>query len=88
MLGPLPERRPHVLGGHRRRSSIAIDMEVPSDPSTRPASPDNQDRATSLDSMRESENETSGVGKGLGSLLKSAKQDVKVPEFDMSAFSF
>ena len=85
MLGPLPERRPHVLGGHRRRSSIAIDMEVPSDPSTRPASPD---RATSLDSMRESENETSGAGKGLGSLLKSAKQDVKVPEFDMSAFSF
>lgn len=26
--------------------------------------------------------------KGLGGLLKSAKQDVTVPEFDMSAFSF
>ncbi|KAF8500659.1 WD repeat-containing protein [Hysterangium stoloniferum] len=78
----------------RRRASMIIDMDIPSIPSTEPASPAGEGQkpfavTTSLESSRVPETETkldSERQKGLGSLMKTAKQDVTVPEFDMNAF--
>lgn len=95
VIAPLPSptamRRPGlVLAPHmKRRSSIAIDMEVPSDPSTRATSPelDGQKSPTSQNQTLVHLNGNQPKGpSGLGSLMKSAKQDVAVPEFDMNAF--
>ncbi|KZP10552.1 hypothetical protein FIBSPDRAFT_922313 [Athelia psychrophila] len=70
----------------RRRSSIMIDIEVASEPPTRRASPE---RVAPI--PEESINEEGDLlarKAGMGNLMKSAKQDVKVPEFDMGAFGF
>lgn len=71
----------------RRRSSILIDMEIPSAPVTEPSSP--RHIPTTLPTVIDEEPETV-VSKpkqtGIGNLLKTAKQDVTVPEFDMDAF--
>lgn len=68
-----------------------IDMEIASEPPTRPASP-------SLSATNGAPVESKLVEKvngegdllarkvGIGGLLKSAKQDLNVPEFDMNAF--
>ncbi|THH06398.1 hypothetical protein EW145_g4114 [Phellinidium pouzarii] len=69
--------------GHKRQTSIMIDMDVPSDPSTRSTSPVSssikQTHLKIVDDM--------AVRKSnLGNLMKSAKQGVSVPEFDMNAF--
>ncbi|TDL28114.1 hypothetical protein BD410DRAFT_870276 [Rickenella mellea] len=79
---------PHI----RRRSSIVIDMEVPSLPPTRAPSPvlaqvpeDAQAPAQTIVS-EQPDAELPPLHGGLGTLMKSAKQDVKVPEFDMGAF--
>lgn len=76
----------------RRRSSIMIDMDIPSLPPTRAASPERKEKTTPSkpvpiieDTIKE-EGDLFARKAGLGSLMKSAKQDVKVPEFDMSAF--
>jgi len=58
-----------------------IDMEIPSLPPTRPASP-------SLPKVEEEEGDLGARKAGLGSLMKTAKENVKVAEFDMSAFGF
>lgn len=63
-------------------------MDVPSDPSTRPTSPENAEKESSVGHLVKDKENDKVSEKGLGGLLKSAKQDVKVPEFDMSAFSF
>lgn len=73
----------------RRRSSIIIDMDIPSLPPTRSASPTR--RAPSMEPTIpeepiKDEGDFLARKAGLGSLMKSAKHDVQVPEFDMGAF--
>ncbi|KAF7436647.1 regulator of (H+)-ATPase in vacuolar membrane [Pleurotus ostreatus] len=75
----------------RRRSSIIIDMDIPSLPPTRSASPSR--RAPSMEPTIpeepipiKDEGDFLARKAGLGSLMKSAKHDVQVPEFDMGAF--
>jgi len=73
---------------------MVIDMDIPSIPPTEPASPVANDFPTTTileEAVKSPELTAAEVGeterqKGLGSLLKSAKQDVSVPEFDMGAF--
>lgn len=70
----------------RRRSSIMIDMEMTSDPPTRRASPE-RTAPIAEESMQE-EGDLLARKAGMGNLMKSAKQNIKVPEFDMGAFAF
>ncbi|KAI0375421.1 WD repeat-containing protein [Pilatotrama ljubarskyi] len=76
----------------RRKSSILIDIDVTTAPPTRRASPSRSpSRAASPPpqaTREELKDERDLIARkaGLGSLMKSAKQDVKVPEFDMNAF--
>ena len=87
-----PITRP--FGHMRRRSSMVIDMDIPSVPSTEPTSPIRNAFPTTTipeEPLKSPEAPPVEVGeterqKGLGSLLKSAKQDVTAPEFDMNAF--
>jgi hypothetical protein len=74
----------------RRRNSILIDMDIPSEPPTRHASPERGMPPTIPEDSEPvaKEGDLFARKAGLGSLMKSAKQDVKVPEFDLSAFSF
>ncbi|GBE78251.1 hypothetical protein SCP_0111340 [Sparassis crispa] len=79
----------------RRKSSIFIDMDVTTAPPTRRASPTPQvtnglpavglPSTVSGEEMKE-ESDFIARKAGLGSLMKSAKQDVQVPEFSMDAF--
>ena len=60
-------------------------MDVSSDPPTRATSPEmTKKREVSEDEKKEAD--ASVQKTGLGSLIKSAKRDVSVPEFDMNAF--
>ncbi|RPD64989.1 hypothetical protein L227DRAFT_635288 [Lentinus tigrinus ALCF2SS1-6] len=75
----------------RRQSSILIDIDMSTAPPTRRASPSRSPtRGTSpaRSVVEEFKDESDLVARkaGIGSLMKSAKQDVKVPEFDMNAF--
>ena len=75
----------------RRRASILIDMSVDSEPPTTPASPVNKpaNGINGLSPVSETvteENDVIARKAGIGSLMKSAKQNVTVPEFDMGAF--
>jgi len=72
---------PHI----RRRSSIVIDMEVPSIPSTRQPSPE-RGQTPEVKTEEKPVEALPTQKSGIGSLLKSAKQDINVPEFDMNAF--
>ena len=81
---PLPDsptRRRKPLPGMptlgRRRSSIIVDIDVPSDPST---------RSTSPEPSKAAEVQPPGPKAEFKSLLRTAKQDVSVPEFSMDAF--
>ena len=82
---------------------MIIDMELPSFPPTRPASPPIKghlppvmsavDGSGSEQQENIAETPDASVGPphqstALGTLMKSAKKDVAVPEFDMSNFSF
>ena len=71
----------------RRRSSIMIDMDILSLPPTRKASPvkGTEPDQYLMETIQE-ESDLFARKAGLGNLMKSAKQDVKVPEFDMNAF--
>ena len=71
----------------RRRSSIMIDMDILSLPPTRKASPvkGTESNQYLIETIHE-ESDLFARKAGLGKLMKSAKQDVKVPEFDMNAF--
>jgi hypothetical protein len=70
-----------------RRSSILIDMDLSSFPPTRRASPERKDdeKVRSIEPIQE-ESDLFARKAGLGKLIKSAKQDVQVPEFNMDAF--
>ena len=69
----------------RHRASVLIDM----DPITRPASPaPNAVDASARPQQEQPKEEGDAIARkaGLGSLMKTAKQNVSVPEFDMGAF--
>ncbi|THH34149.1 hypothetical protein EUX98_g174 [Antrodiella citrinella] len=79
----------------RRRSSIMIDMHIDSLPPTRPASPEKvaerldgilAENVTGNAEVVTGENDLIARKAGIGSLMKSAKQDLSVPEFDMNSF--
>ncbi|KAI0695128.1 RAVE protein 1 C terminal-domain-containing protein [Cytidiella melzeri] len=76
----------------RRRSSILIDMDIPSAPPTRVGSPDlhqmiNEGPSGEGEVLQQKDNGDLIARKaGMGRLMKSAKQDVRVPEFSMDAF--
>ena len=78
----------------RRQSSIMIDMDITSAPPTRSASPTRMGRLLTVTPSGVGAAETLDAGDGdlvarkagMGRLMKSAKQDVQVPEFDMGAF--
>ena len=68
-----------------------IDVEIPSEPPTRRGSPEpgqgelNFPTSIVQDTIQE-EGDLFARKAGIGSLMKTAKQDVKVPEFDLGAF--
>ena len=68
-----------------RWSSIMIDMDLTSLPSTESGTPSRPPQTSGLEKVKE-EGDLIARKAGLGSLMKSAKQDVQVPEFDMNAF--
>jgi hypothetical protein len=67
-----------------RRSSILIDIPVPSLPPTRASSPTQEVKSAFQQNAAGKEIQVKKTG--LGSLMKTAKQDVQVPEFDMGSF--
>ncbi|RXW19520.1 hypothetical protein EST38_g6323 [Candolleomyces aberdarensis] len=67
-----------------RRSSIMIDIDVTSLPTSRSDTPVGQ-KSSGLGKIEE-ESDLIARKAGLGSLMKSAKQNINVPEFDMNAF--
>ncbi|CAE6540684.1 unnamed protein product [Rhizoctonia solani] len=83
---------------HTRRKSLIMDMDISALPPTRTVSPvpevptpaPLEAEAAKKDVSPEfKENDTIQPRKtGIGSLMQAAKQEVKVPEFDMGAFSF
>jgi len=82
--------RPSYLN---RRRSLIIDMDIPSLPPTRtntppPASPRYATEASNKPPVPTPTVDTDSIARkaGLGNLMKSAKRDVQVPEFDMDAF--
>ena len=87
LVSPIPSRPLFPLEpALRRRSSIMIDMDITSLPPTRLGSPNRPaDRNRQIETIPE-ESDFLARQAGLGNLMKSAKHDVKVPEFDMSAF--
>lgn len=70
----------------RRRSSILIDMDVESKTLPRRQSPELAPHGVAQEIIKE-ESDLAARRAGLGSLIKSAKHDVQVPEFNMDAFS-
>jgi hypothetical protein len=70
----------------RRRSSILIDMDVESKTLSREQPPELAPHGIARETIRE-ESDLAARRAGLGSLIKSAKHDVQVAEFNMDAFS-
>ncbi|CAL1695568.1 unnamed protein product [Somion occarium] len=73
----------------RRRASIVIDMDIESEPPTRRASPVGRP-VNGIPVIPEEvvtdEGDLIARKAGIGSLMKSAKENSNVPDFDMSAF--
>lgn len=70
----------------RRRSSILIDMDVESKALPGRQSLEFDPHGVTQETIKE-ESDLAARKAGLGSLIKSAKHDVQVPEFNMDAFS-
>jgi hypothetical protein len=88
ILSPLPNRL-FALGASVRRSSILIDMDLSSIPTSRRGSFSIKEGVKTqqpAESVQE-DNDLLARRAGIGKLIKSAKQDLQVPEFDLSAFS-
>jgi len=64
---------------------MMIDMEIASLAPTRKASPELASSHHPIEAIKE-ESDLLARQAGLGKLMKSAKHDVQVPEFDMNAF--
>lgn len=83
-------RRMHALEpAMRRRSSIIIDMDLFTAPPTRRPSPEPEEGRPLVSLTNETINEEGDLiarKAGLGSLMKTAKQDVQVPEFNIDSF--
>jgi len=60
-------------------------MDLLTPPSSRPPSP-NREQVTPITETITEEGDLLARKAGLGNLMKTAKQDVQVPEFDMGAF--
>jgi len=69
----------------RRRTSILIDIDVESKTLSRRQPPELALHGVPQETTRE-ESDLAARRAGLGSLIKSAKHDVQVPEFSMDAF--
>ncbi|KAJ7071176.1 RAVE protein 1 C terminal-domain-containing protein [Mycena amicta] len=83
------QRRTFSLGPTlRSRSSMVIDMEIPSIPPTRAPSPTKGSHKTPaiVEEPGNEEEDLIARKAGLGSLMKSAKTNVTVAEFNMDAF--
>lgn len=66
---------------------MSIDMDITSLPPTQAASPENKGhRPPTIPEEPNQAEDLVARKTALGNLMKSAKQDVKVPEFDMNAF--
>jgi hypothetical protein len=86
MIAPSPNRL--FALGPLRRASILIDMDLSSVPTSRRGSFSIKEGIATQqppESVQE-ENDLIARRAGIGKLIKSAKQDLQVPEFDMSAF--
>ncbi|KAJ8520116.1 hypothetical protein ONZ45_g3052 [Pleurotus djamor] len=98
LTSPLTSERPDTLSRRsmfalepamRRRSSIIIDMDIPSLPPTRLATPSRERHPTEPtipENPGKDEGDFFARKAGIGNLMKSAKHDVQVPDFDMGAF--
>lgn len=87
LLSPIPSRPLFPLEpALRRRSSIMIDMDIASLPPTRMGSPHRPANESQKIETIPEESDFLARQAGLGNLMKSAKHDVKVPEFDLNAF--
>ncbi|KAK7468733.1 regulator of (H+)-ATPase in vacuolar membrane [Stygiomarasmius scandens] len=71
-----------------RRSSMMIDMDISSYPTTRATSPVPEGQDSNIKNPEPTQEEPDLMARkaGLGNLMKSARQDVKVPDFDINAF--
>ena len=83
--------RPNSLHIHRRRPSILIDMDIPSESSSRAESPTRRNFISpipedSIPSPPLSPTSDQRQFNGFGSLLRSAKRVSRVAEFDLSSF--
>ncbi|KAF8222144.1 WD repeat-containing protein [Tricholoma matsutake] len=85
---PTISRRSMFYPASRRRSSILIDMHIPSLSPTRSTSPSTLagPMPPVMEGQVKEEGDFAARKIGLGHLMKSAKQDVAVPEFDMNSF--
>lgn len=85
MVPPSPKVARNVFtleSAIRHRSSILIDMNVSSPPGTPPP-----ERIILPSKMAEDHTDLVARKTGIGNLMKAAKKDVEIPDFDMSAFS-
>ncbi|KAG8746797.1 regulator of (H+)-ATPase in vacuolar membrane [Ceratobasidium sp. 428] len=93
----LHARRP--IRANTRRQSLIMDMDISALPPTRTVSPvlevsprieepPKPVETPKVDTPKVEENVVVPKKTGLGSLMQTAKQEVKVPEFDMGAFGF
>ncbi|KAG6836376.1 hypothetical protein H0H93_008676 [Arthromyces matolae] len=84
---PTISRRSLFDRSARRRSTIMIDMPIASSPPSRPASPRIPPVIPEEQAEVSQPRENLFAAKlGIGNLMKTAKQDLEVPEFDMNAF--
>ncbi|KAG6832276.1 hypothetical protein H0H92_003509 [Tricholoma furcatifolium] len=88
-LAPALSRGPLLDRTARRRSTILIDIPVISQPPTRAASPENLTSelpSVAEEGLERDQGDLFARKMGMGNLMRSAKQDVQVPEFDMNSF--
>ncbi|TFK30799.1 WD repeat-containing protein [Coprinopsis marcescibilis] len=69
-----------------RRASILIDIDVTALPPSRTETPKQQHGETLSSNANEDIHDLFARKAGLGNLMKTAKQNVQIPEFDMNSF--
>ncbi|KZT31551.1 hypothetical protein SISSUDRAFT_713707 [Sistotremastrum suecicum HHB10207 ss-3] len=88
-----PTRPDFALRGSRRRSQIAIDMDISGLPPTRRGSPSPEGRSESKPVVEAGEmlpeaDSADAIARhaALGNLMRSARKNISTPEFDMDSF--